>query len=115
MVELLLPSSTVCLLLLIWFKSSAFVEYAKLFGLGNLFFVFAFEESLKKNPTLSYHEFLLESSGPSFALKLISCPLCLSVWVSLLVALASGSLYLFPAYNVVGLMLYGATGKLLEE
>ena len=114
MIEILLPSSLVSLILLVWFKSTAFLEYSKLLGLGKVFYVYAYEEDLKKNPVDSYQEFLLKNF-PCFIVKLITCPLCLSFWLSLIVAISFEEIYLFPLYNVTGLLLYGATNKLIEE
>jgi hypothetical protein len=114
MIEILLPSSLVSLILLVWFKSTAFLEYSKLFGLGGVFYVNAYEESLEKNPLDSYQEFLVKNF-PCFITKLITCPLCLSFWLSLIVAISLEKFYFFPLYNVTGLLLYGAINKLIEE
>ena len=114
MIEILLFSSLVSLILLAWFKSTAFIEYSKLFGLGGVFYVDVYEESLKKNPIDTYQDFLLKNF-PCFIIKLITCPLCFSVWVSLVVGLSTNNIYFFPLYNVFGLILYGVTNKVLEE
>ena len=114
MVEILLPASLVSLILLVWFRSSAFEEYAKLFGLGNLFYIHVYEERLKKNPVDTYQDFLLKNFS-CFLIRLITCPLCWSVWLSLVSSLSVNNIYLLPLHNVLGLLLYGLVNKAMEE
>ena len=113
--NLLLCSSIVSLLLLIWFLSEAFLEYATLIGGAKFFKIIDFKEKQERDPVLDYHMYLLKYHS-SFFIKLITCPLCLSFWVSLVtVFLVTGSILIFPIVNVIGLITYKLTSNLLES
>ena len=100
--------------MLVWFNSDAFVEYAKLVGGARFFGITHYEELRSTKATLDYHGYLLEYKD-SFFIRLITCPLCLSVWASLItVYLVSDNFILFPICNVLSLILYKLTSKLLE-
>ena len=108
-------SSIITLILLVWFKSDAFIEYAKLAGGARFFGISDYEEMQKDKASLDYHSYLLESKD-SFFIRLITCPLCFSVWVSLITSLVvSDSLLLFPICNIISLILYKLTSNLLES
>ena len=112
-----------CLLaivLLIWFKSNAFVEYAKLLGIQNYFFIPLFEGEKEKDPSLDYIEYL-SLHHECFFVRLISCVLCLGFWIALLICLllsefmyVEAILFKFPIIYLGGLILYGTTSKVLE-
>lgn len=74
------------LLLLVWFKSDAFVEWMNLFGLGNLIKYDEYQNERFINPTITYPLFLKTKYG-YFIHKLIGCPLCSSIWQSIITAL----------------------------
>ena len=96
--------------LLVWFRSNAFVEYLELLRLDMAFGV---REYKKASSEVSYHmrytDFLLLKYN-SFFVRLITCPLCLSVWISVIVSGNTNWCY-FPFLVVVPLILY----KNLEE
>jgi len=115
MFEVLFISSVVALILLIWFNSNAFVEYAKFVGGAKFFEITEYEEKQKEQASLDYHGYLLNYKS-SFFIKLITCPLCLSVWLSIFVTfLATDTLLLFPICNVLALIVYKLTANLLES
>jgi len=73
----------ISLILIIWFKSDAFIEYSKLLKLSNYFKIDEWEEFKKTiDCSTSYHTFL-RLKYPKFIVKLITCPICLSVWLSI--------------------------------
>ena len=80
------PSFIVCFILTLWFNSSAFVEYLNFFNLGYHFYTHDFEEKQKKNLELNYISYL-KIYHDSFYIRLITCPICLSVWLNLLACL----------------------------
>ena len=72
--------------LYIWFETDAFIEWSALLHLK----CFKYEEynKIKKSPLSaiagkSYTDFLLYTYGKSFFIRLITCPICFSVWVNL--------------------------------
>jgi|LakMenEpi03Aug12_release.lakeMendotaPanAssembly.Ray.scaffolds.fasta_scaffold494335_2 hypothetical protein len=73
-------------ILLIWFNTNAFVEYCKVLGLNKL--LLGFENNNSTN--LSFPQYLyirsrqfVKCNGCKFLISLITCPLCLSVWLSI--------------------------------
>jgi hypothetical protein len=107
--------SLIVLVLLVWFNSEAFLEYAKLIGGRTFFEIDKYEEVRKDRASLDYLGYLTESHN-SFFVKLITCPLCFSVWISIVVTfLLTDSLLLFPTCNVMSLIIYKITSNLLES
>jgi hypothetical protein len=109
----LFASCFIAWILLIWFKTDAFVEYSILFGLGNQ--VKASEYANKKiteEYPLTYPRFL-RMRYDTFAIKLITCPICLSVWLSIIIGLFVLSFIIIPVICIFSLILYGVTCKVL--
>jgi|TARA_R100000084_G_scaffold7524_1_gene2658 hypothetical protein len=107
--------SLITLVMLVWFNSDAFVEYAKLVGGAKFFEVTEYEKQQEKIATLDYHGYLLENKN-SFFIRLITCPLCFSVWMSVILTFVlTDSLWLAPSCNVAALILYKLTSNLLES
>lgn len=71
----------VVLALIVWFQTNAFHEYCKALGLDGFFYLDEYSKLLKEGGDLDYPDFLAEYY-PSFFTKLISCPICLTVWLS---------------------------------
>ena len=69
--------------LYIWHDTDTFVGYMSLFGLGNFFGIKKFKEERELNPMMDYESYLLINHN-SFLIRLITCPICLSVWLNLL-------------------------------
>ncbi len=113
MFEIIFISSIIALVLLVWFESEAFVEYATLVGGAKFFGVNEYKQMQEKNPIIGYHDYLLEKKD-SFFVRLITCPLCFSFWVSVVTTfLVTDSILLFPICNVISLLLYKVTSKAL--
>lgn len=111
--DIIISSSFTTLILYIWLETDAFIEY-----MAAIDFIFSlltkernemilkYRKSQELSPSLSYPEFLL-SENNNFFTRLFSCPICLSVWVSLIVmSVGSYSLALFPASLIVSLFVY---------
>ena len=103
--------SFTALFLLIWFRTEAFVEYAKLFRLSKFFKIDLYEEMKRGGAEMSYHDFLLEHFN-MFGTRLITCPICVSTWLCGIFALFNP---LTVALNsaVFGLLLYLILAKML--
>lgn len=102
----LLSSFVVAYLLLVWFETSAFVVYAKKLGLEKWIVLpdddFVYIDFLKVRDAKPY----------GFFVKLLSCPICLSFWLSL------PFLFLtkwFLAIAFLGVFFYLLTKKILES
>ena len=108
--ELAFFSTFITVGLLIWFKSNAIVEYLDVLGLD---IAFGVREYKKASTEVSYHmsytDFLLLKYN-SFFVRLITCPLCLSVWVSVIIS-SFTNWYYFPFLVIAPLVMY----KHLEE
>lgn len=104
--EDLLVISYIVLYLVIWFDTSAFVEYAKLFKLKNFFHIDEYEKANEKGGALiEYYEFL-DLKYSSFITRLFSCQFCCAFWLAVIFGLAVGDGYAFPLYFVGSIMLY---------
>ena len=109
--EITIASCSIALALYVWLETDAFVEYFKFFRLerGFLFSFFKvneYEEYISKNleEEITYPDFLSYECG-NFFTTLISCPICLSVWLSIF----SGfylSFSLFPVINIISIALF---------
>ena len=113
MIETLLISSSIALVLLVWFHTEAFVEYATLFS-GNVFFhIDHYKHKQKKDPALDWITYL-QMNHDSFFVRLITCQMCLSFWLTLAVCVFTHNLILLPICYILGLIIYKLTIKLLE-
>lgn len=102
----------ITLFLLIWFKSDAFIEYCKLFRLTTVFKIGDWE-TFKNTIDISttYHTYL-RLKYPNFFVKLITCPSCLCVWLTLPSCFIYGILY-FPMICIMSLSMYYLINKLM--
>lgn len=103
--ELFFYSSTISLILFVWFKSNAFVEYCSLFRFKKLFYIKDFDKQREINPDLSYSDYLVIYRD-SFFSRLISCPLCSSMWLGILFYFIHFQFLLLPTTIVLGLLIY---------
>lgn len=96
-------------MLIIWFNTDAFLEYARLLRLPGVK-VKEYYLAKDRDCTLSYHTFLLLKYN-NFFTRLITCPICTSAWLSFTVGICTDmgftnypilficSLYLYELYN----------------
>tara|TARA_Y100000310_G_C20687347_1_gene819946 strand:- start:148 stop:501 length:354 start_codon:yes stop_codon:yes gene_type:complete len=99
--------------LLVWFKSDAFVEYAELLGCRKLFGITKYRKAQLQNLVSDYRLFLLLNYN-SLPIRLITCPLCTTVWIAIGFAAVHGVDY-FPSLVVISYVIYGGAVKLYEE
>ena len=83
-------SCLVASILVIWFKTEAFIEYFKLFKLTRLFKIKDYLDYKKSNPSMEYIDYLIVKHNCFFT-KLITCPYCINFWLSLLAILLFGT------------------------
>jgi len=113
MFEIFLISSSAFLILVIWFKSEAFQEYCKIFYADKFFLIHDFEEKQKNDLTLDYHSYLLKDHD-SFFIRLITCPICFSVWITLILCFFFENFIAFPICNSIALITYYIFNKIAE-
>lgn len=70
-------SFAVTFVLIIWNETNAFVEYARL--LGAKLEEYKIEEGLG----ISFPDYILSKYSSNFIVRLICCPICLCVWLSI--------------------------------
>jgi len=111
--------------MLIWFKSDALIEWGELFGLSKFLKIEEFYEkrltSLINGHNLNYPDFLKEKYKYNFITKLISCPICLSVWISTITCISISIIWASPFVLVLtptvicsSLLIYGLITTLLK-
>ena len=113
MIELIIISSSIALFLLIWFHTEAFIEYASMASGSRFFYIDHFKECQKKDPIIDWITYL-QRQHDGFFIRLITCPICLSFWLSIIACLLTDNLILFPICNILSLIVYKLTIKLLE-
>jgi hypothetical protein len=109
--DLLLFINLVCLaltIMVVWFKSNAFVEYAQLFNLKVLLFGY---DKDPNNLTFSQYLYiksrtLFKCSICKFIIALITCPLCIAFWLSIGAACLYGTILLTPLFYITVLVSY---------
>ena len=106
-------------LMLVWFKSDAFIEYASLLGLKKLIKVEEYKEAKFENIYLTYPLFL-KLKYDKFIFRLIGCKLCFSIWWSGIASLfITSSILNFIGYTsilcILSLFIFGNISKLLDE
>lgn len=112
MINLLIIICTIALILTVWFRSNAWLEYTRLFKLNFLSKYKEYDQAFLENPLLDYHTFLRKSYN-NFFIRLVICPICLSVWLGILFGIIT-HLTFFPIYSMLGLLLYLSINQLLQ-
>ncbi len=109
---ILISSSFLALILLIWFRTEAWVEYCRLFHLNFLSFYKDFYEKRQNDVALTYLGYLRQYHN-TFIVRLITCPICLGVWLGIGLILFVGNFIVIPACVLGGLILFGIVDRLL--
>lgn len=100
-------------ILIIWFKSDAVIEYGKLLKLSKILKIDEFQKKKdEEDASLTYIRFL-RITYDNFFIKLITCPYCLSFWLSLLFSI--NHIYFMPLIYINGLILYGIINLLYKQ
>jgi hypothetical protein len=88
-----LPIAFACILY-IWHNTDVFVEYMSLFKMDKFFHIRVYKKEQEMNPMIDYETFLLTNHN-SFFIRLITCPICVSVWLNLFACAIHKNLELF--------------------
>ena len=78
-------------LLLVWFRTNAFVEYINLFKFNKFSKIKEYNELHANGYEGNFLDFLYEYYKDMFLVRLIACPICLSFWLGVFVYMASPS------------------------
>ena len=117
--ELIVFINLVCLILtimIVWFKSGAFVEYCNLLGLKFLLLSYDKDPNNLTFPQYLYvtSRTLFKCSACRFLISLITCPLCLSLWLSAGAACLYGTILLTPLFYIVTLISYFLMERIID-
>ena len=85
-------SFTLAYLMILWFRTNAFVEYMNLLRLSNWFHIHEYVQLEREGYHGNYPMFLAEYYKDKFFVRLVTCPLRVSFWVGLGAALYIDSL-----------------------
>ena len=116
--ELLVFINLVCLVLtimIVWFKTSAFVEYCELLGLKILLFGYDKDPNSLTFPQYLYikSRTLFKCGICRFLIALITCPVCLAFWLSLGAACLYETILLTPLFYITVLISYFLTERVI--
>ena len=90
------------MILLCWFNSDTIIEYAKLLEFERPLKIYEYEnKKLISETPLTYPRFL-RMSFDGFFIKLITCPICLTVWLTFIIGIFSVILLPFVSLLVFG-------------
>ena len=104
--------STIIFINIVWFETEALVEYVKLFKL-NWFKITEYLIAKESNFELTYHSYLSQHHR-NFFTKLITCPICLTTWLSIISSLLfTESILDFSIIFVLSIIGYNIYRKLL--
>ena len=106
---MILACAIISLILLLWFRTDVWLEYTRLLGLNFLSFYKDFDAKQHQDVSLTYHIYLRRYHN-NFFVRLITCPICLAVWLVLFFVLAKMFIFFCLAILVhVGLLTIIAT------
>lgn len=118
MITLFLIPFFISYVLLVWFDTNAFTEYAELFKLGKIFKIGVYREEKERKFSLTYPEFLAQYYH-LFIFRLLGCPICICFWCGLWGALVYATgwdiLLYMSFFNIVSLFIYYLLSKLIKS
>jgi len=95
----------------VWFETDALIEYSKLFGLKKIFRIDRWESHREINPRIEYFDYL-RMNHSSFIIRLVTCPQCILVWLSIAASAIFCAIYFFPLVYVISYLIYKLLCKL---
>lgn len=105
-----------CMLLFVWFNTTAFYDYLKLLGFNSFF------KEYEKTPlSVMYTQYLYDNKDKitasrvgRFCLKLITCVFCLNFWTTLSICVFYSVYTYIPILYIATLLVYGVLKKIYE-
>lgn len=101
--------------LIIWFKTDAFIEYGRLFGLSKRFKFKEFQDKKLVEPYLLTYPQFLRITYSNFFTRMVSCPLCLSVWMAIMFCILGNCISLLPLICVGSWLGYYTLNFLIDH
>ena len=101
----------IAMVLLIWCRTDGYLEYCRILHLNCISFYKDYDAKKHEDATLQYLHYLRRDHN-CFFVRLITCPICLAVWLAILPASLT-SIFLFPVFVIGGLLLFTAIDRLL--
>lgn len=105
-----------CMLLFVWFNTTAFYDYLKLFGVSEFF-----KEYEKTPPSVTYPQYLYENKESissnrviKFLIKLTTCVFCLNFWTTLCICAYYNAYAYIPLVYICTLLIYGTLKRLYD-
>lgn len=105
----------VCILF-IWFKTDAFIDYCSLFNL-----IPQTINNYRLTTGLSFPQFLyitykngIKNRFKQFLLKLVTCPVCLCMWLSIITSNLINSIILTPLLYILSLFIFFQLSKYID-
>ena len=98
------------MVLIIWNETNAFVEYSRLL-LGAEFEDYRTQE----DSGVLYVDYLASKYPYNFIVRLISCPMCLGVWLSIVSAFYYKNVYIIFSVFYVSLLMYFSFKLLMNK
>ena len=100
----ILISFIITILMILWYNSSVVEEYGRIFGIKWLK-VDKFDEKYKNDFELTYLSYLRQFHN-CFFVRLITCPICLGFWLSLIGCIFCDDIIDFPIIYIISLYAY---------
>ena len=104
-------SSFVATLLIIWFETDAAYEYIRLFRLNKIFGLEKYENSYNAGIKLPDY---LPIHRNNFITRLLSCPICLCIWINIIILFFFWQLLLFFFCVILSLVIFFGLLKLMK-
>ena len=108
------------MVLLVWLKTDALIEWGRVFGLSKIlksdeYYKYKIEKMLSSTPFDITYPVFLKLNYNTFFTRLISCPMCLSFWLSVLGCIVISNLIAIPIVYILSLIIYGVVVKLVVK
>jgi hypothetical protein len=110
--SILVYSCVLASLLIVWFRTDAYLEYARVFRLNKISFYKDFDAKHIEDAHLTYFGYLRQYHN-SFFTRLVTCPICVSVWIATILSVVLSLWWIYPTVLVFGLIFFGITDRLL--
>ena len=112
MSAILFCSACIAMLLLIFFRTDGYVEYCRLLRLNFISFYKDFDAKHKEDFSLTYIKYLRQYHN-NFFVRLVTCPVCLSVWIGIVLSILFMHFFILPINIIGGLLLFTIVDQLL--
>lgn len=108
--------SLIVTILIIWFNSGAFAAYCKVLGLTNLLLGYNKNTDNLTFPQYLYikRKFFFKSPACIFLIELLTCPLCLTLWLSIFGAGMFLNILYIPTIFLISLLVYSLFTRIID-